>query len=262
MGVIKRVLLPRGSYCYVCGGEDGGDIPGLCSRCFRLMGAGGPRCSVCRRALAPAVGSHHAPGDSSAEGSAPAGGRCRECLLLPPPYMGVTSVGRYEGLLRSTVRRFKFGGETYLARPLARALAGALLADGVRAEAVVPVPPSPAGFRRRGFDQAGLLGRLLRGYLDLPLVPALLRSPGSRQTRADQLGRWRRGAPSYKGRPGALPPGSTVLLVDDVVTSGATIYSCTSILLSAGAAAVWCAVLADTPRQGAAPQGNGSLPPG
>lgn len=249
MDTIRGLLLPEGSYCYVCGGPDDGDMGGFCLRCRRLAEPGGPRCPVCRRALTPASGpGGKAPGAGSRLYFA-AAGRCRECLVLPPPYLGVTAVGRYEGLLRSAIGRFKFGGETYLARPLARILAAALMADGVRGDVIVPVPPSPLGFRRRGFNQAELLARLVGRTLGLPLARALFRSVGPRQTKAGQAGRWRRGALSYGGREGAFPPGAAVLLIDDVVTTGATLHTCTSILLTAGASSVWCGVLADTPRQ-------------
>jgi predicted amidophosphoribosyltransferase len=100
--------------------------------------------------------------------------------------------------------------------------------------AVVPVPPAPSRLRRRGFDPAGELAAALAERLDTPLESCLVRRGGRRQVgrrRAERLGQ-----PPRIRASGTAP--RSVLLVDDVLTTGATMTACAQALRSAGAARV------------------------
>lgn len=133
---------------------------------------------------------------------------------------------------------------------------GALMAQCARdhlpeaADAVTWAPLSRKRLRQRGFDQAELLARAVGRELHLPVVPALEKvrhtPPQSSLTEAAQRQANARGA--YRLRPGAPVSGGRLLLVDDVVTSGATLGECAYLLKQAGAERVWCLTLAQAGR--------------
>jgi len=135
------------------------------------------------------------------------------------PYVWARSIGPYEGVLRALVLLVKYEGEKAVAKLLAREMAG--IAAG-EATLVSWVPPDPVRFRERGFHGAELLGREVAKILGLPARPLLQKLKHS----PEQVGRpreERRKAmhglflATRRGR------GETVLLVDDVMTTGATV---------------------------------------
>ncbi len=160
------------------------------------------------------------------------------------------SAALYRGRLRAAIHRFKFEGRRELGPVL-----GALLADFVRAtpalivaEVILPVPLHASRLRQRGFNHATLLAERVAEALRLPMVDgALVRiAPTLPQTSLGRMERFAnvRGAFSVDPRRGPLLRGCGLLLVDDVLTSGATAAACAQVLLSAGAAEVRVATLA------------------
>jgi len=169
---------------------------------------------------------------------APPGFRCQDCARDQPRIDGIRAAARYEGPIRTAVHRLKYDGRRAIAGHLASYLAAAAAALPI--DAVVPLPLHPNRQRIRGYNQSELLARELAAQLGLPLVLAAARI---RETE-DQIGKNRRqrqqnvkGAFACTGP--SLVAGRRVLLVDDVCTTGSTLFACAAPLLQAGAASVW-----------------------
>lgn len=156
------------------------------------------------------------------------------------------SLGRYEGSLRNMVHAFKYRGRRALAEPLAQRLreAGMDLLGGV--DAVVPVPLHPWRHWKRGFNQADDLARQL-GPPVWPVLRRVRHGPPQASLPAARRHAAVRDAFDVRGRAlriavvpmGARPlPGSIVVLVDDVMTTGATLDACSRALLDAGVRSV------------------------
>ena len=158
---------------------------------------------------------------------------CARCRRTPRFVDRARAVGAYDGALRAIVHAFKYDGRRSLARPLAalmRERGASLLAD---AACVVPVPLHPSRRRLRGFNQAVDLA----GQLGPPLRPVLERVRATAtQTGLPAAQRHRnvRDAFAVSRRFESMLSGLTVVLVDDVCTTGATLESCARALKGAG----------------------------
>ena len=204
-------------------------------RCVACAGVGWPICDGC----APGVGVVSPP--ICARCGRPAEEPLRSCAECPPFAVDVVRAPLvYEGPVAAAIRGMKFSGWRALARHLAAAMAEA--AEGLDAEVVTWVPLSRRRRSRRGFDQAEALARPLAATLDLPVRRLLAR-------RRDTSEQARRGA---RDRRSALRgafvavgrPPESVLLVDDVLTTGSTAAACAEALKGAGAARVAVVVAA------------------
>lgn len=169
-------------------------------------------------------------------------GACSRCAAAPPPFEGLRTPYRFVGLARRAVIEAKFRGVSALLGPLARASARVVPASWA-IDAVAPVPLHGARRRKRGFDQARLLGGAVAEELGVPLTGGLLRRTRATgaQTSLGMDRRRRNMAGAFEVR--AAPPPS-VLLVDDVATTGATLGAAARALLDAGAERVYALAVA------------------
>jgi len=147
----------------------------------------------------------------------------------------VVSAFRHEGIGRTALNAFKFERRTALAGPLARLLADRLSARPLRG-ALLPVPPSPFGKRFRGFDPASsIAAELGKGFPGIPVLTGHLARPRS----GHQRGRDRRARLEAADRFEVRGPlAGPVVLVDDVLTTGATLSACARVVRRAGADSV------------------------
>ena len=148
------------------------------------------------------------------------------------------STAAYEGPVEKALHRFKYEGRRPLHRPLAMLLAEHLAVEGLAAEAVTWVPLHPARQRRRGYNQAELLGRELARLCGLPALAGLVRLRDTPpQVGLDRLRRQANVAGAF-GWEGPELGRRSLLLVDDVATTGATLEACAGALKAAGAGPV------------------------
>jgi len=166
-------------------------------------------------------------------------------LAVPPSLDTCTALLAYEGVGRELVARLKYRNARAAAGFLATAMAA--LVDPGDVDVVTWAPTTAARRRRRGFDQAALLARLVARRMGRPCRPLLVRPPGPPQT--GRAGAARRLPRGFEARTSARRrrPRARVLLVDDVVTTGATMTAAARALRAAGATAVHGLAAARTP---------------
>ena len=179
----------------------------------------------------------------------PAGGRCATCILHPTTTETVRAVVAYDDVARAFLLRAKLGRRPELLELLGRQLAAAVrllgLAEGC--VAVVPTPSHPWVTLCRGFSPGVVLARCVGRAAGLPVRRRLLaRRAGARGSVKRMSARARRALMAGAFRVRGELSGDRVLLVDDVMTTGATVDGCSRALRHAGANAVRVAVWART----------------
>lgn len=176
-------------------------------------------------------------------------GQCQWCLEHPAMIDGIRAPYLFEGPLREGVHRLKYQGWRAAAPVLGGLLAGYLENHKFPAQAtgsvLVPVPLHPRRLRSRGYNQSHLLAEEAGKLLDLPvrqdLVIRVKDSPPQVEVRS---GEHRRANVAGSFEAASEAEGLSVLLVDDVATTGSTLMACAAALKEAGAASVWGVVLA------------------
>jgi ComF family protein len=232
--VLDAVLPPR---CLKCGDLLSG-ANGLCPDCWRkLTWLAAPCCACCGQPF---------PFDAG-EGSL-----CGACLAKRPAYDRARAVFRYDEESRDLIIGLKHADRTESVPALAgwMARAGGTLLEA--AELIVPVPLHWTRLATRRFNQAALLAQAIGRSAALPVLPeALSRKRATRsQGHLGRLARFRnvKGAITVSGRHATAVTNRRILLIDDVITTGATVESAAKALISAGARQVDVLALAKVVR--------------
>jgi ComF family protein len=237
MRALLDFILPP--HCRLCAASTtGSSIPWVCQRCWLAIDyVAPPICAQCGQPFAAPL-----------EGIASAAHRCGACLSDPPPFERARAVGLYQGVFRNIIHAMKYQRVYGLVQPLAALLQAQFVSHwgAPWPDALVPVPLHWSRLREREFDQALALARYLSKETGIPVwVDGLVRQ---RRT-ASQVGlnaaqRRRNVQGAFRLQEPQACAGKTLLLIDDVYTTGATIRECARLLRQAKAAWVGAYTLA------------------
>lgn len=230
-GVARRlvdVILPR--HCASCGQllgrEEQGSFCVTCWQQIRLITP--PYCPCCGQPFRSPVALTFSPEH-----------RCGTCRTHPPPFDHARAIGRYEGSLRQAIHLFKYRGKLALHRPLVQlALAHFHEHYPERVyEGVIPVPLHLSRLKQREFNQAAIVAKGLARHLDIRALERVLVRLRPTRPQVELSGDERRR--NVTGAFAVVDPdridGKAVLLVDDVLTTGATVGEAAKVLKAAGA---------------------------
>lgn len=202
----------------------------VCADCIgRIERLPEPLCAVCGVPIASAIGSE---------------AWCGRCTEAPPHFGRARAIARYRAgadedaqMLPALIRRHKYGLDQSLAHALAECLGNPLPLDGSDYDLIMPVPLHRARLRWRGFNQAALLGEAIARRLERPLDAGSLVRVRETDPQTGKSMRERRQniRDAFVIKRPARIANRRVLLVDDVMTTGATVDECARTLLAAGA---------------------------
>lgn len=232
----KDILYPL--YCLICHTR----IPGskaqepLCARCKEKINTLiPPFCAKCGRSISGAYTQE---------------GKCASCLKGHFYFDRAWAGYAYEGVIKEMLHYFKYKQRVGLGRPLA-----GLMLDFIKdyrlplssCDYIIPIPLSPARFREREFNQAYVLAAALADYLKLKLLDNNLKRVRNTRSQAelDNRGRWKNIKGAFKIKTPGLIKDKSILLIDDVLTTGATASEAAKALKNAGADSVYVLTLAN-----------------
>jgi len=230
---IFSLLYPSGRECLICGMDAG--FTDICPGCAEEI-----KCSY-DLAFCPVCGRYRPKDPKDPKNAA----LCQECREVLPAFLTARSVGPYRGALKEAIHLYKYKGYRSLADFFVPLLSAAFWREPAFSgtDVLVPVPLTPDKMKSRGFNQAELLAVKTGEILNLPVSTALTRlkqTPSQsrliRAARQDYI----QGVFAVCGE---INPGN-VLLVDDILTTGATAGECARVLLRAGAKSVRVLTLA------------------
>lgn len=171
---------------------------------------------------------------------------CPACVKWAASIDGIRAPFRFEGVVRQAVYNLKYHNVRTLAQPLAALMHGFMISQGLVADIIIPVPLHKKRLKERGYNQSALIARNLGKMARLPVVEDWLvkQKHTCQQAKTSSLKeRLKNVAGAFSCRSSGIN-GLSVILIDDVATSGATMDAAAGALKDSGAASVWGLALA------------------
>lgn len=229
---ILDVVYPRS--CVNCGRTDPGAQRFLCWDCQAdILPVTQPYCSLCGDPVSGRIDHEYI---------------CHFCSMVQPAFTRARSFAHYTGPIAEMLKALKYRQATWLAVDLANMLTSLVqrhfAADDI--DAVVPVPLHHTRRRQREYNQSALLAKELGRMIKVPCMNRILFRYRKTPSQTNLTARQRIGnvKESFRYRKGSWLEGRRILLVDDVMTTGATVNECAKTLRVGGASAVYVATVA------------------
>jgi len=226
LNIFLNLLFPQKPHCVICSRKLAMESSIICQECRdKIIPLNEPLCRKCGKPL------HIQRKDML----------CNDCQEEYRAFVQARSYGHYEGILKQLIYEFKYHGKQEIAEVL-----GNLMFDVLKQltwpsfDYIIPLPLHAKRLRERGYNQAYLLAKVLARQSGVPIFRDLIRvKPTEHQTLLDKTLRKENLKEAFKIVKSSKIHEKTVLLVDDVYTTGATSGECSKSLLGAGAKAVY-----------------------
>lgn len=160
--------------------------------------------------------------------------------IIHPPLVAIAATAQHRGVIREAVQALKYNNARRVAAPLGSRMAQHLAAQPWTIDMIIPVPLHTTRLAERGYNQSQLLGEQVARDMALPCVPSALHRDRSTHSQVTVSAAER--LVNVKNAFSAAPDlvnNRTILIIDDVFTTGATLSACAEALLAAGAVAVY-----------------------
>ena len=238
--VICEAIFPSNIYCMCCGSLIDKSRPyALCDFCMRQFHwISGKTCEKCGKALQDTY----------------MGSLCYDCMTYEHHFEKGFSCLTYGLHEREVLLDLKYNGKGYLAEKFGDILYDRISCEDIQPDVIIPVPVSSGRAKTRGYNQSALMGRRLSRLLGIPIDEKILARQKETQLLRSLNPADRRlalhGAFVVSSKRNALGEknnrlaGKQVLLIDDIYTTGATVDTCSKVLLEAGADKVYVLTLA------------------
>lgn len=230
--IVVQNLFPQNIKCVTCDQELMYDTHyNMCSACIKALPKNNAKtCIRCGEPIASEAN------------------YCLRCKSHPPVFTRSFSPLLYSGAVTNLIRNFKYNNKRYLSVTLGNFLVESYVLNDLSCNLVLPVPLHQKRQKSRGFNQAELLANQLNEKLNLPVYNnVLVRVKNTKsQTNLNKQQRQQNVEQAFSVQDTKLVNGKTVLLVDDVFTTGATLNECAKVLFKHGAKKVYCLTIAHT----------------
>lgn len=227
------LLYPEKNVCFICDEHDSSaNISHICYNCLQEMTfLKGPRCSICGKPLEKGYLQE----------------KCHDCMQEEHYFAKAISPLEYTGRVKEAIYKYKYGKKSYMYRAL-----GPLLVQALRDQSfddvdiITPVPLHKKKMAQRGFNQSELLAHYVSKSLNIPLNKKdLVRIRNTDiQNKLGKSERYKNIKGAFKVKNSQAFYGLTVLLIDDILTTGATVDECSRVLIKSGAQKVYVLTLA------------------
>ncbi len=233
MDSFLELIYPEKNTCFICEAYDE-EIADkyICPECERLIKkVEPPFCSKCSKPIA-----HNSSTNL-----------CRECCDAERHFEMSKSPYKYEGLIKNAIYSYKYYNKTYFYKLFGNLLVNFMVNTGyTNFDCIVSVPLHPSKMRKRGYNQSELLARYISSKLSIPYIDALKRTKRtlkqSEQSKEDRRKNLKDAFAVKHSSEKVI--NSSLLLVDDIYTTGTTVDECSKALVSYGASKVYVITIA------------------
>lgn len=227
-------------------------FPAACPICLKTLTFAAPPssfCTLCRSTITPLPSGRCSRCALPFIATSSSSHYCADCSRQLPAFSAVYAAGLYSGAMQLALQRFKYAGAVDLDQSLAKLLYAQIPSD-IGEHVIAPVPLHVSRLRQRGYNQSLLLAKVLAHNLQFSLDQSILKRTVDSHSQQGLDARQRARNLNDAFVATRRLDGCRVLLIDDVMTTGATVSACTQALIDAGAMAVNIAVIARAPRHG------------